>query len=172
MNTQLPRVIIIGAGFGGLFAARTLANKPVNVLLIDRSNYHTFTPLLYQVATCALDPSEIAYPVRTIFRKDRNIRALLGSVTDIDYTKKIVSIQIGDQLRQEPYDYLILATGSVPTYFGNDLFQDHALELRTLEDAIELRNHILSLFERATWETDERIREAMTTIVVVGGGPT
>jgi NADH dehydrogenase len=172
MSRQLPRVIIIGAGFGGLFAARALANKPVEVLLIDRSNFHTFTPLLYQVATCALDPSEIAYPVRTIFRKNRNIRSLLGTVTAIDYANQVTDVQIGEQLRQEAYDYLILATGSTPTYFGNDAFREHALELRTLNDAINLRNHILTLFEQATWQEDDTLREALTTIVVVGGGPT
>ena len=172
MNTQQPRVIIVGAGFGGLFAARALANKPVDVLLIDRNNFHTFTPLLYQVATCALDPSEIAYPVRTIFRKDRNIRALLGSVTAIDYANKTINIEVGDQTLHEAYDYLILATGSVPTYFGQDAFQEYSLELRTLSDAVNLRNHILSLFEQATWVEEEAIRDAMTTIVVVGGGPT
>mgnify|MGYP002713216553 CR=1 FL=1 len=172
MNTQQPRIIIVGAGFGGLFAARALANKPVEVLLIDRSNFHTFTPLLYQVATCALDPSEIAYPVRTIFRKNRNIRALLGTVTAIDYANKTIGVQIGAQALQEKYDYLILASGSVPTYFGQDAFRENSLELRTLNDAINLRNHILSLFEQATWEEDDAQREAMTTIVVVGGGPT
>ena len=169
---QKPRIIIIGAGFGGLFAARALANKPVEVLLIDRSNFHTFTPLLYQVATCALDPSEIAYPVRTIFRKNRNIRSLLGNVSAVDYANKMIEVQIGERQLQEPYDYLILATGSTPTYFGNDGFRKNALELRTLNDAINLRNHILSLFEQATWEDDDTVREAMTTIVVVGGGPT
>lgn len=172
MNTQQPRVIIVGAGFGGLFAARALANKPVDVLLIDRNNFHTFTPLLYQVATCALDPSEIAYPVRTIFRKERNIRTLLGSVTTIDYANKTIHVRVGEQTLQEAYDYLILATGSVPTYFGQDVFRENALELRTLSDAVNLRNHILSLFEQATWVEDEAVREAMTTIVVVGGGPT
>ncbi|MFZ1398673.1 MAG: NAD(P)/FAD-dependent oxidoreductase [Candidatus Promineifilaceae bacterium] len=172
MNTQQPRVIIVGAGFGGLFAARALANKPVDVLLIDRNNFHTFTPLLYQVATCALDPSEIAYPVRTIFRKERNIRTLLGSVTAIDYANKTIHVRVGEQTLQEAYDYLILATGSVPTYFGQDVFRENALELRTLSDAVNLRNHILSLFEQATWVEDEAVREAMTTIVVVGGGPT
>ncbi len=172
MNTQRPRVIIIGAGFGGLFAARALANQPVDVLLIDRSNFHTFTPLLYQVATCALDPSEIAYPVRSIFRKDRNIRSLLGTVTSIDYADKTVTVRIADQTRHEAYDYLILATGSVPTYFGQSAFREHALELRTLSDAVNLRNHILGQFEQATWEEDEAVRQAMTTIVVVGGGPT
>ncbi|MAT99413.1 MAG: FAD-dependent oxidoreductase [Anaerolineaceae bacterium] len=172
MSKQLPRIIIVGAGFGGLFAARALANKPVEVLLIDRSNFHTFTPLLYQVATCALDPSEIAYPVRTIFRKNRNIRSLLGTVTAIDYANKVIDVQIGERHLQERYDYLILATGSTPTYFGNDAFRENALELRTLSDAINLRNHILALFEQATWEEDDAVREAMTTIVVAGGGPT
>ncbi len=172
MSTQQPRIIIVGAGFGGLFAARALANKPVEVLLIDRSNFHTFTPLLYQVATCALDPSEIAYPVRTIFRKNRNIRSLLGTVTAIDYANKVIEVQIGEQQRQESYDFLILATGSTPTYFGNDAFRENALELRTLSDAINLRNHILALFEQAAWEEDDAVREAMTTIVVAGGGPT
>ncbi|GJM42765.1 MAG: pyridine nucleotide-disulfide oxidoreductase [Ardenticatenaceae bacterium] len=172
MSSQLPRIIIIGAGFGGLFAARALANKSVEVLLIDRSNFHTFTPLLYQVATCALDPSEIAYPVRTIFRKNRNIRSLLGTVTAIEYTNKVIHVQIGERTLQEKYDYLILASGSIPTYFGKDAFRENSLELRTLNDAINLRNHILSLFEQATWEEDDAVREAMTTIVVVGGGPT
>ena len=171
-NGTLPRIIIVGAGFGGLFAARALANKPVEVLLIDRSNFHTFTPLLYQVATCALDPSEIAYPVRTIFRKNRNIRSLLGDVSVIDYANKTIDVQIGEHIRQEAYDYLILATGSTPTYFGNDVFRENALELRTLNDAINLRNHILSLFEQAAWVEEEAMRQAMTTIVVVGGGPT
>lgn len=170
--TQVPRIIIIGAGFGGLFAARTLANKGVEVLLIDRSNFHTFTPLLYQVATCALDPSEIAYPVRTIFRKAQNIRVLLGQVTAVDAPTRQITIQTPGGPRSEPYDYLILATGSTPTYFGNDSFRANAWELRTLEDAIELRNHILSQFEQAVWSPDPAEEEAMTTIVVVGGGPT
>lgn len=174
MTTQAkkPRVIIIGAGFGGLFAARTLANKPVDVLLIDRNNFHTFTPLLYQVATSALDPSEIAYPIRSIFRKNKNIRTLLGDVIGIDNEDRIITVQIGDMRHREHYDYLILATGSTPTYFGKDNFRENALELRTLSDAVELRNHILSLFEQAAWTKEGSLREVLTTIVVVGGGPT
>lgn len=166
------RVVIVGAGFGGLFAARALANKPVEVLLVDRNNYHTFTPLLYQVATCALDPSEIAYPVRNIFRRKRNVEFLLGEVVAVDTNGRLLHIQSDGQQYQEPYDYLILATGSTPTYFGNNNFQRHALELRTLSDAIELRNHVLRLFERATWNDDPAQVAALTTIVVVGGGPT
>ncbi|MCP4424382.1 MAG: NAD(P)/FAD-dependent oxidoreductase [Chloroflexi bacterium] len=168
----MKKVIIVGAGFGGLFAARTLANKSVKVLLIDRNNYHTFTPLLYQVATCALDPSEIAYPVRGIFRKNRNVRFLLGEVTAVHHQKQSLTVQNGNLIREESYDYLILATGSEPTYFGNDSFNESALELRTLDDAVELRNHILRLFERAAWTDDPELSQALTTIVVVGGGPT
>lgn len=167
-----PRILILGAGFGGLFAAKELGRKPVDVLLIDQNNYHTFTPLLYQVATCALDPSEIAQPVRSIFQRQRNIDFLFGEVTAIDLEAKCVTVQRKSLVRQEPYDYLIVATGSVPSYFGNDAFQAHALELRTLADAVRLRNHILRLFERASWEEDEAVRRALTTIVVVGGGPT
>ena len=170
--SQNPKVVIVGAGFGGLFAARNLADEPVDVLLIDRNNFHTFTPLLYQVATSALDPSEIAYPVRAIFRGKPNVRALMGEVVAIDTTAKCLDVAIGDEVRQEAYDYLVLATGSTPAYFGNDDFRDHAFELRTLRDSIDLRNHILHLFEQATWVEDAPLREAMTTIVVVGGGPT
>ncbi|MCA9961533.1 MAG: NAD(P)/FAD-dependent oxidoreductase, partial [Anaerolineales bacterium] len=169
---QQPRVIIIGAGFGGLFAARTLANKSVDVLLVDRNNYHTFTPLLYQVATSALDPSDIAYPVRSIFRQNKNVQLLLGEVVSIDYAERHVAIQTHHGLRQEAYDYLIIASGSTPTYFGNDAFREHALELRTLSDAVRLRNHILTRFEQAAWSDDPAEIAALTTIVVVGGGPT
>lgn len=172
MASQRKKVVIIGAGFGGLFAARTLAKKPVDVVLVDKNNFHTFTPLLYQVATSALDPSEIAYPVRNIFQKATNIRSLMGSVIDINYADKHVHIQT--QLKEivEPYDYLICATGSVPTYFGNEDFRKHALELRTLDDAIALRHSILTRFEQATLADDKTLRDALTTIVVVGGGPT
>lgn len=171
-QSQYPRVIIIGAGFGGLFAARTLAGKNVDVLLVDRHNFHTFTPLLYQVATCALDPSEIAYPVRTIFRENKHIHTLLGEVTHIDYTAQQVYVHTPQGMQQEPYDYLIIATGSTPSYFGNDAFREHALELRTLSDAVKLRNHVLIQFEQAAWSQDAAQIEALTTIVVVGGGPT
>ncbi len=168
----MKKVVIVGAGFGGLFAARTLANKPVEVLLIDRNNYHTFTPLLYQVATCALDPSEIAYPVRTIFRKNSHVRFLLGEVTAVNATQQTITVSNHGQEREEAYDYLILAAGSEPTYFGNDAFRAFSLDMRTLSDAVDLRNHILRLFERAAWTEDTRLCQALTTIVVAGGGPT
>lgn len=166
------RVIIVGAGFGGLFAARKLAGKDVNVLLVDRNNYHTFTPLIYQVATCALDASEVAYPVRSIFYKNENINFLLGEVTHVDYTKKRVTIEKDSRVREEAFDYLILSPGSIPTYFRNDHFSQYAFELNSLENSVLLRNHVLKLFERAAWTTDFSLRDAMTTIVVVGGGPT
>lgn len=167
-----PRVIIIGAGFGGLFAARSLAKQDVDVLLIDRNNFHTFTPLIYQVATCALDPSEVAYPVRTIFYKRPNIRFMLGEVTQIDKIAQTVTIETNGGIHLENYDYLIVAAGSVTTYFSNSEFSQHAFELKTLRDAVDLRNHILKLFERAAWVTDFGERDALTTIVVVGGGAT
>ncbi|HRW05650.1 MAG TPA: NAD(P)/FAD-dependent oxidoreductase [Caldilineaceae bacterium] len=172
MTTERARVVIIGAGFGGLFAARRLAHSNVDVVLIDRNNYHTFTPLLYQVATAALDPSEIAYPVRTIFRDTPNVRFLLGQVTAIDQDARVLTVQTGERTMHESYDYLIVATGSMPNYFGHDRFADYAFELRTLHDSIRLRNHVLNLFERAIWEEDEAVRKALLTIVVVGGGPT
>lgn len=168
-----PKVIIIGAGFGGLFAAWELANKPVDVLLVDRNNFHTFTPLLYQVATSALDPSEIASPVRSIFRGVDNIHFLLAEVTAIHPQERKVFLKSNSHQREEIYDYLILATGSIPSYFGNEAFREHAFELRTLEDAVRLRNHILKRLERAAWsEADVERQKALATIVVVGGGPT
>ncbi len=172
MTTTRPKIVIIGAGFGGLFAARQLVQADVDLLLVDRNNYHTFTPLLYQVATAALDPSEIAYPVRTIFRDATNLRFLLGNVTAVDQTQRLLTIEAGDRTVTEPYDYLIVAAGSVPNYFGNDGFREHAFELRTLHDSIRLRNHVLNLFEQAVWQEDAAICNALLTIVVVGGGPT
>jgi NADH dehydrogenase len=167
-----PRIVIIGGGFGGLFAARELAQQPVDVLLIDRHNFHTFTPLIYQVATCALDPSEVAYPIRSIFYKAPNIRFLLGTVTEINTTQKTLSVQVNGHSQSEAYDYLIVAAGSSTSYFEHPEFQTHSFEMRTLSESVKLRNHILRLFERAAWEQDYSLRDALTTIVVVGGGPT
>lgn len=167
-----PRVIIIGAGFGGLFAARALATHEIDILLIDRNNFHLFTPLLYQVATCGLDPSEIAYPVRSIFRKNKNVQFLLGEVTAIDTVAKVVDIKTNRKTRQENYDYLIVAAGSVTNYFNNSALEQNGFGLKTLSDAVRLRNHILKLFERAVWTDDPQQKAALTTMVVVGGGPT
>lgn len=167
-----PRVIIIGAGFGGLYAARTFIGKAVDVLLIDRQNYHTFTPLLYQVATAGLEAEEIAYPVRGIFRRKSNVAFMLGSVESIETEAKIVSVRTNGTVRREPYDYLIMAAGSVTDFFGNQSVEQGSFELKTLDHSVLLRNHILRTFERAAWTDDDAYRRALTTLVVVGGGPT
>ncbi len=171
-TTQRPRVVIIGAGFGGLYAARGLANTDVEVLLIDRNNYHTFTPLLYQVATAGLDPSEIAYPVRGIFRRNRNIRFMLGEVTEVDSQAQQVQVRTNGQVRTEDYDYLVIAAGSVTNHFGSAELAQFSHGLKDLNEAVSIRNHILRLFEKAAWENDPDAQRAMTTIAVVGGGPT
>ncbi len=167
-----PTVIIIGAGFGGLNAAKKLAGADVDVLMIDRHNFHLFTPLLYQVATSGLDPSEIAYPVRGIFRDADNIHFLMGSVEAIDTDRQTVTVRTEHRTTEERYDYLIVAAGSKPNYFGKDAIREHAFDLKTLWDAVTLRNHILRSFEQAAWIDDPAEREALTTMVVVGGGPT
>ena len=167
-----PKVLIIGAGFGGLFTAEVLANQPVEVVLIDKNNFHTFSPLLYQVATSALDPSQIAYPVRTIFRKITNVQFLLGEVTEIEAQAHTVTVRTKVHTYKEDYDYLVLAAGSVPNYFGLKGVGQRGFDLRTLQDAVRLRNHVLRLFEQAIWETDYEVKQSMLNIVVVGGGPT
>ena len=169
---MLKRVVIIGAGFGGLHAARELANRNVDVLLIDRNNYHTFTPLLYQVATSGLDAGEIAHPVRPVFHGAANIRFLRGEVTAINTDDQSVIVQAEDGERTERYDYLLVAAGSVTNFFGNAAVQPYGFELKSLEDSLKLRNHILRLFERAVWAEDPAMRAALTTMVVVGGGAT
>ena len=167
-----PRIIIIGAGFGGLAVVNKLLRQPVDILLIDRNNFHTFTPLLYQVATCALDPSEIAYPIRGIYRKNRNISFLLGEVIAIHPQEKRVVVKTNGTSLDQYYDYLVVATGSVINFFGNESVEQFAFGLKNMQDTIILRNHILKLFEKAAWTKDSIEREAMTTMVVVGGGPT
>lgn len=169
---QLPRIVIIGAGFGGIFATHTLAKQAVEVLLIDRNNFHTFSPLLYQVATCALDPSSIAYPVRSIFRDRDNIHAMLGEVVDIDTSAKLIRVKTNGQVRPERYDYLIVAGGSVTNYFDSASLQTHAFALKDLNDAVNLRHHVLKLFEKAAWADNPDYQNALMTLVVVGGGPT
>ncbi|MEM9950700.1 MAG: NAD(P)/FAD-dependent oxidoreductase [Chloroflexota bacterium] len=171
--SENKRVIIIGAGFAGLKTARELSNKNVDVLLIDRNNYHTFTPLLYQVATCGLDPSAVAYPVRSIIADSPNIQFMMGTVQSIDTDKQLVSVQtVSNGVRDEAYDYLYVAAGSSTNYFGNQSIVDNAFGLRDLDDALLIRNHIVRLFEKAAWTEDASKRQALLTLVVVGGGPT
>lgn len=173
MAKNITRVVIVGAGFGGLAVANRLRkHKGTEILLIDRNNFHTFTPLLYQVATCALDPSEIAYPIRGIYRRRNNVRFLLGEVTGIDHENKEVHIKTPDDVRSEGYDYLVVAAGTVTNYFGNESLERYAFGLKSLHDTVIMRNHILKLFEKAAWTKDANERDALSTMVVVGGGPT
>ena len=166
---ELPHVLIIGGGFGGLSAAKALRDRPVRVTLLDRHNYHLFQPLLYQVATATLSPGDIAAPIRWIFRRSPNIRVLLGQASSIDMKSRRVSLADGGELE---YDFLIVATGSSHTYFGNDDWGRFAPGLKTLEDALEIRRRVLLAFERAERETDPARRQELLTFVLVGGGPT
>jgi NADH dehydrogenase len=164
----LPRVVIVGAGFGGLSAAKALAKAPVHVTLIDKRNHHLFQPLLYQVATAGLAPTQIATPIRAILRRQRNADVVLGSVEGVDLSAGQVLMDD----RRIPYDYLIVATGAGHSYFGNDGWARFAPGLKTLEDATALRGRILLAFERAELEEDAAERARLTTFVVIGGGPT
>lgn len=166
--SEVHRVVIVGAGFAGLFAAKELAGAPVEITIIDRRNFHLFQPLLYQVATAALNPSDIAYPIRSVFRRQRNVRrVLLGEVESIDRERREVHIADGATIG---YDSLILATGATHSYFGHDEWSARAPGLKTIEDALLIRRRILHAFERAEREPD-RVDELLT-FVVVGGGPT
>ncbi|MCG5498920.1 NAD(P)/FAD-dependent oxidoreductase [Ectothiorhodospira variabilis] len=162
------RVVILGAGFAGLSAALKLARAPVDIVIIDRHNYHLFQPLLYQVATAALSPADIAAPIRGIVGRFPNVRVLLDTVEDVDRRTRRVYTAGG---RHVPYDDLIVATGATHNYFGKDHWQQWAPGLKRIEDAIELRRRILLAFEQAEMEEDIATREALMTFVVVGGGP-
>jgi NADH dehydrogenase/putative oxidoreductase len=164
----LPRVVIVGAGFAGVSCAAALRNAPVAVTLIDRSNFHLFQPLLYQVATAALSPGDIASPVRQLFRDSFNIRALLGTVTGIDTQAQ----RVCTNSHEIPYDYLVLATGATHSYFGKDAWAPHAPGLKRIEDALEIRRRILTAFERAEAAEDDVARASLLTFLIVGGGPT
>src|SRR6476469_118222 len=163
-----PHVVIIGAGFGGLEAAKKLCGQSVRVALIDRTNYHLFQPLLYQVATAALSPADIAAPVRAILSKCKNVEVILAEVESVDVEARKVKTKD----RVFDYDYLILATGARHSYFGHDEWEKLAPGLKSLEDAVELRRRILLAFEFAEKTTDEAARKAAMTFVVIGGGPT
>jgi NADH:ubiquinone reductase (H+-translocating) len=168
-SRKRPRVIVLGAGFAGLTATMRLAREPVDVTVIDRHNYHLFQPLLYQVATAALSPADIAAPIRGILAKLPNVSVLLDTITDIDRQAREVHTLSG---RGIDYDYLVVATGATHNYFGNDHWQKIAPGLKRIEDATELRRRILLAFERAEMEEDPDRRKALMTFVIVGGGPT
>src|SRR2546421_3452731 len=163
-----PRVVIAGAGFGGLTCARGLKYKPVDVTLVDRNNYHLFTPLLYQVASALLDPGEIARPVRELIRPLHNADFLQASVTGVDLEDRRLLTDHGPL----HYDYLVLATGARTDYFGNASLAAHTLGLKDLDEGLAIRNHILSQFEASRWIDEPERRRAMLTFIVVGGGPT
>jgi len=166
MNT--PHIVIIGAGFGGLNVALQLKDAPVRITLIDRQNYHLFQPLLYQVAIAGLLPSQIAYPLRTIFRKQKNITFQLGEVTEINLEARYVSMN-GSVIA---YDYLVIAVGAETNFFGMDSIEQDGFQVKDIQKAISTRNHLLRMFEQASREADAEKRRAMLTFVVVGGGPT
>jgi NADH:quinone reductase (non-electrogenic) len=165
---QVPHVVIIGAGFGGLDAAKHLAKAPVQITLIDRHNYHLFQPLLYQVAIAGLSPVQIAHPVRAIFHRQRNLSFLMAEVTSIDFNAR----QVVTEHKTLDYDFLILAPGSRTNFFGMGSVEKNGHEMKNINSAVETRNHLLNMFEQASRESDPDARRAMLTFVVVGGGPT
>src|SRR6266513_1369368 len=163
----MPRVVIVGAGFGGLNAARELGKAPVRMTVIDRRNYHTFQPLLYQVATAGLSPGEIAAPIRSIFRSHKNIEVLMGEVTAFDLEHHVVETPEG----AIPYDYLIVAAGAGHSYFGHDDWEAYAPGLKTIEDALEIRRRVLLAFEVAERRALESEPPEPLNFVVIGAGP-
>jgi NADH dehydrogenase len=167
-DTSAYRVVIVGGGFAGLYAARTLRGAPVQVTLVDRRNFHLFQPLLYQVATAGLSPGDIASPLRTVLKRQRNAEVLLAEVVHVDVLNQRVVFRDGDL----PYDALVIATGASHAYFGHDEWEPLAPGLKTIEDALEIRRRILLAFEAAERETDPALRAAWLNFVVVGGGPT
>jgi NADH:ubiquinone reductase (H+-translocating) len=166
------RVVIIGAGFGGLFAARALRWAPVQVTVVDRTNHHLFQPLLYQVATGVLSEGDIAPPIREVLRNQPNARVLLGQVLHIDLGAREVVVETVGQRTRIGYDSVIVAAGAAQSYFGHDEFAVHAPGMKTIDDALELRGRIFGAFEMAEWESESTQREAWLTFVVVGAGPT
>ena len=167
--SDTPHVVILGGGFAGLYAAKRLRDAPVRVTLVDRRNHHLFQPMLYQVATAALNPADISAPIRSVLRKQKNTDVLLGEACAIDVAARKVQLSDGASLE---YDYLIVATGARHSYFGHDEWEPLAPGLKSLSDAVEIRRRVLLAFERAERETDPVRRHAFLTFVIVGGGPT
>src|SRR5438445_225183 len=169
MAAVRKRVVIVGGGFGGLACARKLHRQPLDVVLLDGRNYHLFTPLLYQVATALLNPSDIAYPLRRRFRRSPNVRFRQDVVTSLDLPGRTIRTGMGEAIS---FDYLVLATGSTNNYFGNEELARSTIGLKTLPEALRLRNHVLSCLERASLAKDPAERRRWLTFVIVGGGPT
>ena len=168
-DTRTPHVVILGGGFAGLYAAKGLADAPVRVTVVDRRNHHLFQPMLYQVATAALNPSDIASPIRSVLRQQKNTEVLLAEATEVEVDTRRVRFSDGGCL---PYDYLIVGTGAHHSYFGHEEWEPLAPGLKSLEDALEIRRRVLLAFELAEREPDPVRRHAYLTFVVVGGGPT
>src|SRR5258708_870826 len=168
MPAPHPKVVIAGAGFGGIEAARALAKAPVEVTIVDKQNHHCFQPLLYQVATAALSPADVAWPIRHIFRRQANATVLMASVLGVDTARRVLHTDEIDV----PYDYLVLATGAAHSYFGHDDWAEAAPGLKRIEDATRIRRRILIAFERAELATDEKERRRLLTFVIVGAGAT
>ncbi len=169
MGDSRPRIVIVGAGFGGIKLAKLLAKENVQVTLVDRHNYHLFQPLLYQVSTAILSTDEIAYPVRTFFRKNKNVEFFMAKARGVDREKKLLLTNHGELA----YDYLVLAAGATTNFFGMKTVEEHSFGMKTLQEALHIRNHVLHMFERASkHEDDKETRCRMLTFVVVGGGPT
>ena len=177
-STNRKKVIIVGGGFGGLHAAKALRKADVDVTIVDRRNFHLFQPLLYQVATGGLSPANIAAPIRSMFRKQKNTSVVLGEVVAVDPSEKTIEVQSVEsgesdiQSHTLNYDWLIVAAGATHSYFGNDDWEDIAPGLKTIEDATEIRRRVLAAFEAAEVETDVNRRDELLTFVVIGGGPT
>jgi NADH dehydrogenase len=167
-HERRPRVVVVGAGFGGLSATRELRRAPVDVLVLDRNNYHGFWPLLYQVATGILETQAIAYPVRSLLRKQKNVDFRMTDVRGVDFDARVV-LTDGEEI---PYDYLVLAGGSTTNFFGNPGLAEHTFGLKSVDDADRLRNHILSAVETAARTDDPETRAALLTFVIIGGGAT
>ncbi len=167
-EARRAQIVIVGCGFGGLFAAKALRRTPADLLLIDRNNYHLFQPLLYQVACAALAPADIAQPIRTILRHQQNARVMLGEVQQVDLASR--RLMAADTV--VGYDYLILAPGAVDNYFGHEEWREYAPGMKTVEEATFIRSRLLRSFERAEIETDPQARAAHLTFIIVGAGPT
>lgn len=171
-RSERPVVVVVGAGFGGLAVIKALSREAVDIVLIDQRNHHLFQPLLYQVATAWLSPADIAAPVRSIFSHQKNLTVILGKVVGVDAEQQTVRVDNGVREGDLPYDFLVLATGARHDYFGNDAWEAYAPGLKTVEDALSIRERLLLAFEMAEMATEDAEREAYLTVVIVGGGAT